>query len=190
MRNDLTEIVMVIDCSGSMSRIKDDAEDGINSFIEEHRKDGDVVLTLCEFNSRGTYHFVYDAVPIKEVGHYIMRTGGLTALLDALGNSIDKTGTRLAAMSEEDRPGLVIFVVVTDGYENDSEEYTDSGQIKEKIDHQANVYKWQFVYLGANQDAIAVAKSLGAQSAGNFSMKRTADTYDATARSTKRMKLA
>jgi len=187
MKKDLTEIVMVIDCSGSMLLIKKDAEGGINSFIEEHRKDGDVIFTLCQFN--GSYEFVYDGVPIQEVGPYTMHTEGLTALLDALGNSIDRTGNRLAIMSEEDRPGLVIFVIVTDGLENASKEYTLE-QIKKKIDHQTSMYNWQFVYLGANQDAFAVAKGLGAQSAGEFSMGQMRDAYQATTRSTKRMKRA
>ena len=185
MRNDLTEIVMVIDRSGSMQPIVKDAEGGVNSFIEEHRKDGDVILTLCQFNS--SYEFVYDAVPIQAVGKFELRPSGTTALFDALGSSIDRTGERLSVMPEKDRPGLVIFVIVTDGMENSSREYT-ADKIKEMIDHQTCVYNWQFVYLGANQDAFAVASALGAQSAGNFSMHRMREAYVAATLSTQRMK--
>ena len=95
---------------------------------------------------------------------------GSTALLDAVGRAINETGERLAKMNEEDRPGLVVFVVMTDGEENSSQEFSKD-QIKQMITHQQDTYGWHFTFLGANQDAFAEAGALGIHAAGvaNFS---------------------
>jgi hypothetical protein len=117
-----------------------------------------------------------------------MPRGG-TALLDAVGRAINETGERLARMPEEDRPGLVIFVVMTDGEENSSKEFSKA-RIKEMIQHQQEVYNWHFTFLGANQDAFAEAGGMGIDATGVavFSPHRIAGTYKALGAKVSRMR--
>jgi len=98
---------------------------------------------------------------------------GSTALLDVMGRTIVDTGSRLSSLSEEDRPDNVIFVIVTDGHENASREFTASS-VFDMVKHQTENYSWNFVYLGANQDAIAVGASLGIRRGSSISYSATA----------------
>ncbi len=158
MRNDLTDITMVVDRSGSMASIRSDAEGGINSFVSQQQQEpGEALLTLVQFNT--TYDFIHSGILIKQVPAYRLQPSGSTALLDAVGRAINETGSRLAAMEETQRPGLVVFVIVTDGQENASREF-HRGQIRQMIEHQQSVYRWQFTFLAANQDAFAEGASL------------------------------
>lgn len=169
MRNDLTDITLVIDRSGSMHFCQQEAQNGVNCFIEEQKKgQGEAVLTLVQFDTE--YDLVHRAKPISEVPHYTLEPRGMTALLDAVGRAINETGERLSNMLEEQRPGLVVFVIVTDGLENSSHEFTKQ-QIKEIITHQQDQYQWQFTYLGANQDAFREARGIGISS-------QSSATYD------------
>lgn len=188
MRSDLTDITLVVDRSGSMGSIREDAEGGVNAFIEEQKRaDGEAVLTLVQFDTE--YEFLHRGVPINEVEPYKLAPRGMTALLDAVGRAINETGGRLAAMPEEQRPGLVIFVIVTDGLENSSSEFTRD-QIREMIQHQQEKYNWQFTFLGADQDAFAEAGAMGIDSAGvaSFSKSKVNEAYLATASKVKRMR--
>lgn len=186
MRNDLSEIVMVIDRSGSMSSIRGDAQGGINSFIAEQAKeDGEANLTLCQFDQE--YEFVHKGVPIQEVPKFTLIPRGMTALLDAVGRTINETGERLSKMPEADRPLLVIFVIVTDGRENASNEFT-LDQIHSMIKEQSETYKWQFVYLGANQDAFAVGKGLGISTSAKYDPDKAGEAYTAASSNASRMR--
>ena len=188
MRTDLTDITLVVDRSGSMDAIQGDAEGGVNTFITEQAKEpGEALLTLVQFDTE--YEFLHKGVPIGEVPRYELHPRGATALLDAVGRAINETGERLAAMKEQDRPGLVIFVVMTDGLENSSKEFTKA-QIKEMIERQQHDYNWHFTFLGANQDAFAEAGSLGIQAAGaaNYAMDKVAAAYGATMSKVARMR--
>jgi hypothetical protein len=159
MRSNFTDITVVMDRSGSMASCHADAEGGLNHFVDEQKKQpGDAAFTLAQFDNR--YEVVHQAVPIRMVPRCTLSPRGSTALLDAIGRAMTETGQRLAAMNEADRPGLVVFVIVTDGQENASCQYS-LGKIREMIRHQQDVYKWQFTYLGANQDAFAEADSMG-----------------------------
>lgn len=159
MRNDLTDITLVVDRSGSMESCRDDAEGGINSFIKEQKEvEGEANLTLVQFDNE--YEFVYNGVPIKDVGKYSLVPRNMTALLDAVGKAINETGERLSKMEEQDRPGCVIFVIVTDGHENSSKEFNKQ-QVKEMIERQQSQYNWQFTFLGADATSFDEAKSLG-----------------------------
>lgn len=159
MRNDLTDITMVLDKSGSMNDCRTDAQGGLNAFIKDQKElPGEALLTLVQFDT--TYQFVHRAKPIKEVPYCYLHPGGGTALLDAVGRAIIDTGDRLRQMPEKDRPGLVCFVIITDGQENSSREFTRS-KIREMIQHQQDKYNWKFTFLGANQDAFAEGQSLG-----------------------------
>lgn len=155
----LTEIALIVDESGSMISIKDDTEGGFNTFIEEQKKvEGKATVSLTRFENASRVE--YSNKPIDRVKPLVLRPGGGTALLDAIGDTIDAVGGRISELPEEERPGSVIVVILTDGQENSSRRFTKA-QIKQKIKHQSEKYNWVFVYLGANQDAIAEGGSYG-----------------------------
>lgn len=159
MRNDLTDITVVLDRSGSMDACRIEAENGLNHFIaEQAAKPGEAVFTLVQFDTE--YEFVHRGVPIGNVPKCTLQPRGMTALLDAVGRAIHETGERLKNMPESYRPGLVVLLIITDGHENSSHEYK-LAQIKQMIQHQSDVYQWQFTSLGANQDAFAEAEKMG-----------------------------
>lgn len=188
MRNDLTDITVVMDRSGSMADTKGDAEKGLNFFVSEQKKQpGDARFTLVQFDTE--YEFVHRAIPILEVPPLTLMPRGSTALLDAVGRAITETGERLKAVPETERPGLVVFVIVTDGQENASREFTRV-QIKSMVEHQQAAYQWQFMFLGANQDAFAEAGSLGIAAGGtaNVAVARMDSAYGASASNTSRMR--
>lgn len=190
MNKNLTEIVLVVDRSGSMSACQEEAENGVNTFIKEQKKiEGEANLTLVEFDSE--YDFVCKGTPIKKAKKYKLQPRGMTALLDAVGRAIDETGVRLSELDEEDRPGLVVFVVLTDGQENSSKEYTLE-QVREKINHQEEKYNWQFTFLGAGPDAFAGGMSMGfkASSSANYSLDNVAVAYASATANVGRMRCA
>lgn len=190
MRTDLTDITMVIDRSGSMQSIQSDAEGGINSFIEQQKQEpGEAHVTLVQFDT--DYEFVHSGVPIRQVPAFKLLPRGSTALLDAVGRAINETGARLAAMEETQRPGLVVFVIVTDGEENSSREFTRD-QIRTMVEHQQSAYKWQFTFLAANQDAFAAGGSMGIAQDGiaAYSMGKVRGSWDAAAKKMSRMRKA
>jgi hypothetical protein len=156
-----TEIVAILDRSGSMASIREDAIGGFNSFLEDQQAvPGEARFTLVQFDN--VYEVVYDAVDLRQVsplshGTFVPR--GATALLDAVGRTIDDVGRRLHATPESQRPAHVIVAILTDGMENASTDYTLE-QVRTLIDQQQTVYGWDFIYLGANQDAIRVGQSL------------------------------
>ena len=167
MKDNLTDITFVLDRSGSMSVVRDDTIGGFNTFLNEQKNaQGEAQLTLIQFDDH--YDIVYTAQNVKVVAELDATTfvpRGWTALLDAIGRTINDTGARIGAMQEADRPSKVIFVILTDGAENASKEFTRE-KINEMIKHQTETYNWDFVFLGANQDAISVGSGLGI-SAGN-----------------------
>lgn len=188
MRNDLTDITLVVDRSGSMAQIREDAEGGVNTFIAEQAKQpGEATLTLVQFDTE--YEFVHRGVPVGQASPYQLVPRGMTALLDAVGRAINETGERLANMPEPERPGLVVVVVMTDGLENSSREFTRQ-QIKQMIQHQQEVYSWQFTFLGANQDAFAEAEAIGisATAAANYSPEKVRHAWLGAASKVGRMR--
>lgn len=161
MKTGLTDITLVLDRSGSMSKVRSDTIGGFNTFIQAQRPlPGECVASLVQFNE--FYEPLYSGKPIKEAPLLTTETfvpRGWTALLDAIGRTIIATGARLSAMPEDQRPEKVIFVIVTDGVENASKEFTRE-KVFQMIGHQRDVYLWDFVFIGANQDAIAVGAGL------------------------------
>ena len=182
---DATHIAVLLDRSGSMGDIKDDAIGGFNCFLKEQKAAGaNATLTLVQFDTEST-DVVHESMPILEVpdlNHQTFQPRGGTPLLDALGQTIDNTGRALAAIPEANRPNKVVFVVITDGQENSSHRYTKAS-VKEKIDHQSGQYNWQFVFLGANQDAFDEAGAVGIAmgNAANFAPARMQVAFAATA---------
>lgn len=161
MRADYTHIEVVMDKSGSMASIKSDTEGGFNAFMEEQKAlPGTATITLTEFSSHGDIHTPWDMIQVQDAPAFQLKPTGNTALLDAIGRSISRLGQTLADMPEETRPEKVIFVIVTDGEENDSREFTLT-QIHDMITHQTEVYGWTFIFLGANQDAIQAGHRMG-----------------------------
>jgi len=190
MNPNLTDLTVVLDRSGSMHACRDDAEGGLNAFVEKQKqRPGDCCFTLVQFDTE--YEFVHKARQIQDVPPHKLQPRGATALLDAVGRAIVETGERLKAMAEADRPGLVAFVVITDGHENSSRDYTKT-KIKEMIEHQTNVYKWQFTFLGANQDAFAEAGAMGFApgAVADYSISRTVGMYEALEKKIGRMRRA
>lgn len=190
MRNDLTDITLVVDRSGSMDEIRSDAEGGINQFIRQQAdEDGEALLTLLQFDTE--YELVHSGTPVENVEPYRLEPRGMTALLDAVGRAINETGSRLAAMPESERPGLVVFVIVTDGLENSSREF-DRRKIREMIERQQSQYNWQFTFLAANQDAFEEGGSLGIDSDGiaNFKADKMQACYAAAGSKLSRMRKA
>lgn len=184
----LTDIVVVMDRSGSMSSCKADAEGGLNSFIEEQRKaPGEALFTLVQFDT--DYEFVHNAVPIQHVPRCFLQPRGGTALNDAVCRAINETGERLRRMKEEDRPGLVVFVILTDGGENASKEFSVD-KTREMIKHQESVYNWKFTYLGANQEAFRGGVALGINLAGvaQYGPQGARGSYVAAGSSVSRMR--
>jgi uncharacterized protein YegL len=158
----LTEIVALIDRSGSMHGLRDDTIGGFNEFIAEQKKiTGKAKLTLVQFDDK--YQIDYDGVDVNSVKDldqttYVPRGG--TALLDAVGKTIITVGERLAKMKEEERPGQVIFLIITDGQENSSKEY-ESARIKEMVQHQIEKYNWTFTFMGGGDAAFSQAAHIG-----------------------------
>lgn len=161
MNDELVEMVCIVDRSGSMDAISSDAIGGFNSFIEgQKQQPGQARFTLVLFDHE--YLVVHESediarVPPLDATTYVPR--GTTALLDAIGRTIDDVGKRLHDTPEPERPGTVIIAILTDGMENASKDYTQN-RIAAMIKHQQEKYDWQFLFLAANQDAIATAGSL------------------------------
>jgi hypothetical protein len=157
-----TDITVVLDRSGSMASIADDVIGGLNTFIRAQAQvEGEARFTLVQFDDE--YEVVHAHVPVQDVPTLTDRTyvpRGSTALLDAIGRTIIDTGARLAMLPEADRPQAVIFAVQTDGLENASREFTRE-RVFEMIRHQEEKYAWQFVFLAADQDAIAEGSKMG-----------------------------
>ncbi|MBL8814443.1 MAG: VWA domain-containing protein [Planctomyces sp.] len=190
MRRDLTDITLVIDRSGSMQSIKSDAEGGINAFIEQQKQEPrEANVTLVQFDNK--YEFVHSGVPIRQVPPFKLVPRGSTALLDAVGRAINETGARLGALDESQRPGLVVFVIVTDGEENSSHEFSRE-QIREMVEHQQSVYNWRFTFLAANQDAFAAGGSMGIDLKGiaEFSPRKVKAVFSRTSDVIARMRNA
>lgn len=165
MRKDLTELLMILDMSGSMHSLRDDTIGGYNSLIEEQKKEeGSAVVTTVLFNDG--YTVVHDRVDINDVkpmtgAEYVPQ--GTTAMLDAVGKAITSVGQKLAAMPEEERPSKVMVTIITDGYENASREYTWD-IIKSMIKEQREKYSWIFTFIGADIDTMSVSNNLGIDS--------------------------
>lgn len=190
MRNDLTELVLIVDRSGSMATCGTDATGGINTFIKEQQKlPGIAHLTLVQFDDK--YEFVHKGVLINDVPEYQLVPRGWTALLDAVGKAINETGERLAALPESERPGCVLVVIVTDGHENSSKEFSWS-QVKDMITHQQEVYNWKFTFIGADMDSFSVGSHLGINAANvlNNSSKKYAQTYGTVSQAVSGARLA
>ncbi len=162
----LMHILLVVDRSGSMAALKSDTIGGYNEYIRRLREAGDGKerrVTTMLFSSLGTQQVLHKAIPIADVPQLtdgVFNCGGTTALLDAVGQTIDDAGREFDGLPEDEKPGLVQLVVMTDGYENQSCEYT-ADQVREKIRHQQEHWGWDIVYIGQHAGAWDQAQSMG-----------------------------
>lgn len=169
MNMDLVEIACVVDRSGSMASIATDAIGGFNTFLASQKaQPGPTRFTLVLFDNE--YQVVHNGTPIRLVEDLTSTTfipRGSTALLDAIGKTMDDMGTRLSQTPEHERPGKVILAILTDGEENSSEVYTPE-KVERMLRHQQEKYQWEVLFLAANQDAIMAAKQLAIPSENAF----------------------
>ena len=160
--NGLTELVFILDRSGSMFGLEADTIGGFNSMLEKQKAvEGEAYVSTVLFND--DMHVLHDRVEIGNVKPLTVadyRAGGSTALLDAVGGAIHHIGNVHKYAREEDRPNKTLFVIITDGFENSSKRYTYQ-KVKSMIERQQKRYGWEFMFLGANIDAIAEAKRFG-----------------------------
>ena len=160
MNNNLTEIVFILDRSGSMSGLENVTIRGFNGFVKKQTKLGKTHLTTVLFDDR--YEILHNGIDAKNA--FLTKkayfTRGSTALLDAVGKTINDVGNRLRKTPEHLRPGKVIFVITTDGMENASREFCYS-EVKEMINHQTEKYGWEFIFMGANIDVFEESEKLG-----------------------------
>ena len=162
MKKGLTELVMILDRSGSMSGLEKDTIGGFNGMIEKQKKEeGDAYVSVLLFDDQ--CEVLYDRVPVDKVEpmtdrQYYVR--GCTALLDAVGGAIHHIGNIHKYAREEDVPERTIFVITTDGLENASRMYTYD-KVRRAIERQKEKYHWEFIFLGANIDAAAEAARFG-----------------------------
>ncbi len=162
MNNNLTELVFILDCSGSMHGLESDTIGGFNSMLEKQRREeGSAYISTVLFNSE--CKVIHDRANIKTVREMTERdycTGGSTALLDALGGAIHHIGNVHKYARSEDVPAHTLFVIITDGMENASRRYTAS-EVKQMIEREKTQRGWEFMFLGANIDAVETAHLYG-----------------------------
>lgn len=162
MKKGYLHITLLLDRSGSMACVQDDTIGGVNRYFESQRSHpGLCTATLAQFDDQ--YELIYNRVPIANVTartHDNYEPRGWTALHDAMVRTIDEVGAVLGALPESERPERVLFVTMTDGEENRSKQWNAS-DVRNRIEHQRQRYGWEFVFLGANQDAILTARTFG-----------------------------
>ena len=162
MKKGLTELVFILDRSGSMGGLESDTVGGFNAMIEKQKKEeGECLVSTVLFSNDSTV--LHDRVPVDKVPAMTTKeysVGGCTALLDAIGGAIHHIGNVHKYAREEDVPEHTMFVITTDGMENASREYS-SRALKEMISRQKEQYGWEFVFVAANIDAVETAENIG-----------------------------
>ncbi len=162
MKKGLTELVFILDKSGSMAGLESDTIGGYNSMLEKQKAvDGDCTITTVLFDN--TYVLLHDRIDIRAVSPITeneYRVGGSTALLDAIGRTIHKIARAQKYTADDYRAEKVMFVIITDGMENASREYSPE-TIRGLIDMEKTKYGWEFIFLGANIDAVQTAGRYG-----------------------------
>ena len=162
MKKNLTELVFILDRSGSMYGLETETIGGFNSMIEKHKKeDGEALISTILFNQE--CQVIHDRVNIRDIRPMTEKdytASGCTALLDAIGGAVHHIGNVHKYAREEDIPEHTIFVITTDGLENASRRYS-SERVKRMIEHEKEKYGWEFLFLGANIDAVETAGRFG-----------------------------
>ena len=162
MKQGLTELVFILDKSGSMGGLEKDTIGGYNSMLEKQKAvPGECLITTVLFDN--DYELLHDRIDIRAVSPITEKeyaVGGSTALLDAIGRTIHKIGNAQMNTADDYRAEKVMFVIITDGEENSSREYS-AEKVKAQIQRQKEKYDWEFIFLGANIDAVETAGRFG-----------------------------
>ena len=162
MKKGLTEIVFILDRSGSMAGLENDTIGGYNSMLEKQKnEEGEVIISTVLFDN--VTEVLHDRIPLDKINpitekEYFVR--GSTALLDAVGGAIHHIGNVHKYAREEDVPEKTMFIITTDGMENSSRQYTYN-KVKKMVERQKEKYHWEFIFMGANMDAVSVANNFG-----------------------------
>lgn len=179
-----THVTFVLDSSGSMAKIRDDTIGGFNVFLEDQRDEpGEATVTLYDFNT--SVHRVYRGTPIENAPPLDEETytpGGRTALYDAISTAIIETERRIENHSESGRPENVVVVVLTDGLENASE--TPQDRVRTLVENHRKEHDWEFLFIGANQDAALTATNMGMAAGNSLDMAHNDDGARAAYQST------
>ena len=184
MKNNITELVFILDKSGSMCGMEEDTIGGFNSMIEKQKKlDGKVYVSTVLFsNNSQVLHDRVDIEKIEPMTEMQYNVGGSTALFDAIGSAIKHIGNVHKYAREEDVPQHTMFIITTDGMENASHTYS-SAEVKKMISRQEEKYGWEFLFVAANIDAVETARNIGIRKerAANYehSKKGTRNMYAA-----------
>ena len=162
MKKNLTELVFILDRSGSMFGLEEDTVGGFNAMLDRQRgEEGEALVSTVLFSSGS--EVIHDRVDIRNIAPMARKqytVGGSTALLDAIGDAVHHIGNVHKYAREEDRPERTLFVIMTDGMENASRRYT-AGRVREMIEHRKAECGWEFLFLGANIDAVETAARMG-----------------------------
>lgn len=179
MRNDLTEIVCIVDQSTSMGGLRAEVITGINQFIKSQREqEGEANFTLIFFDS--TVKLIHNSININDVPdltNETYRPQGCTAMNDGIAMGINTIGAKLHTQDESERAGKVIVAIMTDGQENQSREFTTEN-IKDMIDHQTEKYSWEFIFMAANIDLDTAADAIGIRGNNRYAFAATAKGVD------------
>jgi Mg-chelatase subunit ChlD len=179
-----TQITFVLDSSGSMSKIRDDTVGGFNMFLQEQREEeGTATVTLYDFNTTVECRYqarLIEEAPKLDATNY--QPGGKTALHDAIATAVQETDARIDTLSDSARPDHVIVVVLTDGKENASE--TPADTVRELVETQREEHDWEFLFIGANQDAALTAQDMGMAADHSLNMDHSGDGTRAAYEST------
>lgn len=169
MKKDYTHLVGILDRSGSVAKVIDDMRGGYNAFLDEQAKlAGTCTVTTVVFDDEITviddFIDIYAAKRLNSINYHAR---GMTALLDAVGRTVNMVGAKLSALQENDRPEFIVVYINTDGYENASREF-NRAQINQMVNEQETKYNWKFLFLGANIDSFAEASSIGISNSANY----------------------
>ena len=188
MNKNKTHITMVVDRSGSMSSLREEANGGIKSFVEKQKECvGTASLTIFDFDDH--FEEKVNLNNINDFNNYDLAPRGMTALYDSVCKAINITGQRLSVLPEDEKPALVLVMVVTDGQENSSREFTKDKMV-EMVKHQTDKYNWQFTFLCADPTTANIAKSAGADALSVDQSLKTSAMYDMSAGKFSRMRSA
>lgn len=184
MRKDLTQIILVADRSGSMDIMQAETEKGINDFLKDQKSQpGETNISLWQFDDE--IEEVYNG-NIKNCPNYSLKPRYNTALYDCVGQAMNEVGSRLSNTPEQDRPGLVVVCICTDGLNNSSHKFT-AKQIKDMIKHQQDVYSWQFMFIGTNI-AMQEAENMEIKTCASFAPQNADIAYRSSSNNVSRMR--
>lgn len=192
MNNNYLKIIFVIDESGSMQGTESDVIGGFNNFIDEQKEkcNGKVDVTLYKFNSISSR--IFNDLPLDKI-HHLNRSdytpGGLTALYDTIGVAINETEKHCSKLKQKHRPDMVMMVIITDGQENASREYS-AQMVKQLIEKQEQSEVWQFIYLGADLSSFADADTLGIKYKASSTKKNLKNKFEQVSEHTIRFRKA